>query len=67
MIQPNQRIKQWCESLIKGNKKDGHRIETRYSMAILYSGGSVDNISGNVISLRCFTALALIYPKQTSD
>lgn len=32
-------------------------------MAILYSGGSV----GNVISLRCFTVLALIYPKQTSD
>lgn len=32
-------------------------------MAILYSGGSV----GNVISLRCFTALALIYPKQNSD
>ncbi|ELM6620677.1 hypothetical protein Q2Y23_001625 [Vibrio fluvialis] len=63
MIQPNQRIKQWCESLIKGNKQDGHRIEKRYSMAILYSGGSV----GNVISLRCFTALALIYPKQTSD
>lgn len=63
MIQPNQRIKQWRESLIKGNKQDGHRIEKRYSMAIVYSGGSV----GNVISLRCFTVLALIYPKQTSD
>lgn len=36
-------------------------------MAIIYSGGCVDNISGNVISLRCFTALALIYPKQNSD
>jgi hypothetical protein len=36
-------------------------------MAIIYFGGCVDNISGNVISLRCFTALALIYPKQNSD
>lgn len=36
-------------------------------MAIFYSGDCIDNISGNVISLRCFTALALIYPKQNSD
>lgn len=36
-------------------------------MAIIYSGGCVDNIFGNVISLRCFTVLALIYPKQNGD